>query len=215
LTVHEGLFVVFEGIDGSGTTTQSERLVSDLRRRGHEVVYTREPGGTRLGEDIRELILDPKYGDVDPIAELLLYAASRRQHVYELIEPALQSGKPVICDRYAASTVAYQGAGRGLDSTIITSVNELAKGGREADLTILLDLSVEEAMGRRRDRKEDRLELSGQRLQELAREAYIDFVSADPECRVLIDAAGAEDAVFKSVNKTLIDRWPSFPFGAR
>ena len=211
----EGLFVVFEGIDGSGTTTQSERLVGDLRRRGHEVVHTREPGGTRLGEDIRELILDPKYGAVDPIAELLLCAASRRQHVHELIEPALQLGKPVICDRYAASTVAYQGAGRGLDSTIITSVNELAKGGREADLTILLDLSVEEAMGRRRERKKDRLELSGQRLQELARDAYRDLVSADPERCVLIDAAGAEDAVFKSVNKTLIDRWPSFPFRAR
>ena len=209
--LHQGLFVVFEGIDGSGTTTQSGRLVDELRERGCDVLHTREPGGTLLGEKIRDLVLNPDYGSVDPVAELLLYGASRRQHVQELIEPALLAGKHVICDRYAASTIAYQGAGRGLDSTAINAVNELAMGGRDADVTIVLDLSVDEALGRRRDRGEgeDRLEMSGRRLQELAREAYRQFVATEPWRHVLIDAGGGEDTVFEAVKQTLIDRWPS------
>ena len=207
----QGLFVVFEGIDGSGTTTQSGRLVDALRERGCDVLQTREPGGTLLGEKIRDLVLNPDYGSVDPVAELLLYGASRRQHVQALIEPALSAGKHVICDRYAASTVAYQGAGRGLDSTAINAVNELAMGGRDADVTIVLDLSVDEALRRRRNRgeSEDRLEMSGQRLQGLAREAYRQFAATEPERRVVIDATGGEDTVFEAVKQTLIDRWPS------
>lgn len=209
----EGLFVVFEGIDGSGTTTQSGRLVVELQERGCDVVYTREPGGTLLGERIRDLVLNPEYGSVDSVAELLLYGASRRQHVFELIEPALLAGKHVICDRYAASTIAYQGAGRGLETAVVDAVNELAMGGRDADLTIVLDLSVDDALGRRSDRGEraDRLEMSGRRLQELAREAYREFAAIEPERRVLIAAAAAEEAVFEAVKQALIRRWPSLP----
>ena len=194
----EGLFIVFEGIDGSGTTTQCNRLVSELKNRGYVVVHTREPGGTPLGERIRPLILDPSFGEIDPIAELLLCAASRRQHLQELIEPALRSGKLVICDRYAASSVAYQGAGRGLDPSAVAAANELATAGRTPDLTIVLDVPVKEAKGRRRGRGggvEDRLEQAGMDVEHFA----------------LIPAAGPEDEVFVTVNETLIKRWPNFP----
>ena len=211
--VSEGLFIVFEGIDGAGTTTQCNRLVSDLEERGCFVVHTREPGGTSLGERIRSLVLDPSFGEVDPVAELLLCAASRRQHLQELIEPALRSGKPVICDRYAASSVAYQGAGRGLGRSAVAAANELATAGRTADLTIVLDVPVAEAEGRRNSRghKEDRLEQAGMAFQERAGQAYRDMASADPEHFALIPAAGPEDEVFASVYDSLLTRWPNFP----
>ena len=210
----EGLFIVFEGIDGSGTTTQCNRLVSELKNRGYVVVHTREPGGTPLGERIRPLILDPSFGEIDPIAELLLCAASRRQHLQELIEPALRSGKLVICDRYAASSVAYQGAGRGLAPSAVAAANELATAGRTPDLAIVLDVPVKEAKGRRRGRGggvEARLEQAGMAFQARAGQAYRDLARADVEHFALIPAAGPEDEVFVTVNETLIKRWPNFP----
>ncbi len=189
-------------------------LAADLRRQGHDIVYTRELGGTELGERIRELVLDPRFEDVDPIAELLLCGASRRQHVHQLIGPAMRANKPVICDRYAASTTAYQGAGRGLDSNIVQIVNELAIRECPADLTIVLDVPVSEAIHRREDRAAppDRLERSGPQLQEVVRDAYRQIVATDPERCLLISGDGAPQDVFTDVNNALIDRWPSFPF---
>ena len=146
------LFVVFEGPDGSGTSTQCQIMCDRLRSLGHEIVQTREPGGTEAGERIRALVLDGTLEDLDDVAELLLYAASRRQHLQQLIEPSLAAGKPVISDRYAASSFAYQGAGRGLGPEVVTVVNELATSGREPDATVFLDLPLHQAVRRRRNR---------------------------------------------------------------
>ena len=128
------LFIAFEGIDGAGTTTQCERLCARLRLEGHDVVQTREPGGTEACERIRDLVLDPALKSLDAVTELFLMGASRRQHVAELIEPSLRSGKPVISDRYAQSSVAYQGIGRGLGVDLVSRINKIATGGLTASL---------------------------------------------------------------------------------
>jgi dTMP kinase len=137
-----GVFITFEGVDGSGKSTQLRMLASELRLRGREVVATREPGGTPLGGRIRELVLDAEE-QVDPLAELLLYAADRAQHVRALVRPALESGHIVLSDRYADATVASQGAGRGFPDELIAEVVALATGGLMPDLTLIFDLTVE------------------------------------------------------------------------
>ena len=145
-------FITFEGIDGSGKSTQMRMLASELRLRGHEVVSTREPGGTRLGTRIRELVLDVEE-QVDPLAELLLYAADRAQHVRTLVRPELDSGRFVLSDRYADATVAFQGAGRGFPDELIAEVVALATGGLKPDLTLIFDLTVDESQRRATHRK--------------------------------------------------------------
>jgi dTMP kinase len=147
------MFISFEGIDGCGKTTQAGLLAASLRRDGAEVVLTREPGGTALGEEIRGLLLHG--GDVAPWAEAALYAASRAQHVDEVIRPALGRGAVVVCDRYVDSSVAYQGIGRGLGLEQVLELNLAAVGGLMPDLTVLLELGVEAAdarLGDERDR---------------------------------------------------------------
>ncbi|MGA0314951.1 MAG: dTMP kinase, partial [Alphaproteobacteria bacterium] len=123
-----GLFLVFEGVDGSGTTTQVELLCDFLEGRGHKVIRTREPGGTRLSERIRHLVLDPNWKEISFLTDLFLYAASRAQHVEELIKPAIEKGNIVVCDRFTASSVAYQSFGRGLSRDLVEKVNEIAIG---------------------------------------------------------------------------------------
>jgi dTMP kinase len=134
-----GKFITFEGIDGSGKSTQLELLAGDLRSRGIDVLTTREPGGTSLGRRLRELFLESEE-TVAPLAELLLFAADRAQHVEHLIKPALEAGRTVISDRYADATVAYQGAGRGFSKAIIEQVIELATSGLRPDLTLFFDV---------------------------------------------------------------------------
>ena len=207
------LFIVFEGIDGAGTTTQSQRLAKRLQQAGPEPVLTREPGGTPLAERIRNLVLDTDAGDVDHVTELLLYAASRRQHVTELINPSLASGKPVISDRYAASTVAYQGVGRGLGIGMTQTVNNIAVGATLPDITICLDLSVEIASTRRlaRGGKEDRLEQAGPSLQQRVRDAFL-AMATDDDRWLLVDASADELSVHETIWSALQIRFPAFPF---
>src|SRR5690606_27957661 len=137
-----GVFIAFEGGDGSGKSTQARLLVQWLRTGGHEVVQTREPGGTDVGERLRALVLDPQYAPIDPVTEALLFAAARSAHVRQLVRPALAAGSVVVTDRYVDSSVAYQGAGRGLGTGTVAELNEWATDGLHPDLTVLLDVDT-------------------------------------------------------------------------
>ncbi len=147
--MEKGLFITFEGTDGSGKTTQIKLLEEYMLEKGCEVVLSREPGGTRISEIIRDLILDPQNKEIVPLTEMILYAASRAQHVAEVIEPAVENGKIVICDRYVDSSYAYQGGGRGMDLKIIADVNRIAVNGTVPDVTFFLDIDPEISVRRR------------------------------------------------------------------
>ena len=188
-----GTFISFEGIDGSGKSTQLRMLASVLRLRGLDVVSTREPGGTPLGQQLRHALLEAE-SQVDPLAELLLYAADRAQHVRTLVRPALESGHVVLSDRYADATVAYQGAGRGFEPGVVGTLIDLATGGLKPDLTLLFDLTVEQAKGRARQRTRhgrppDRLEAEAASFHERVREGYLRIAAAEPG-RVRVVEAG-------------------------
>ena len=188
-------FITFEGIDGCGKSTQMRMLASELRLRGLEVVTTREPGGTPLGTGLRKLLLDTEE-QVDPLAELLLYAADRAQHVRTLVRPAIESGHVVLSDRYADATVAYQGAGRGFPDGLISEVVALATGGLMPDLTLIFDLTVDESQRRaqRRVRKgvrRDRLDAEDAAFHTRVRDAYLKIAAAEPERVRVIDASGS------------------------
>lgn len=188
-------FITFEGMDGSGKSTQMRMLASELRLRGHEVVSTREPGGTPLGKRIRELVLDVDE-QVDPLAELLLYAADRAQHVRTHVRPALDSGHIVLSDRYADATVAFQGAGRGFPSEMVAEIVALATGGLKPDLTLIFDLAVDESQRRathrtRKGRVMDRLDAEDAAFHTRVRDAYLRIAAAEPERVRVIDASGS------------------------
>jgi dTMP kinase len=188
-------FITFEGIDGCGKSTQMRMLASELRLRGREVIVTREPGGTPLGTRVRQLVLDSEE-QVDPLAELLLYAADRAQHVRTLVRPALDSGHVVLSDRYADATVAYQGAGRGFPDETVSALVGLATGGLMPDLTLIFDLPVEESQRRaaqRSDRghKKDRLDAEDAAFHTRVRDAYLRIAAAEPERVRVIDASGS------------------------
>lgn len=196
-------FITFEGIDGSGKSTQLRMLASELRLRGREVVTTREPGGTPLGNRLREALLDAQE-QVDPLAELLLYAADRAQHVRRLLRPALEAGHFVLSDRYADATVAYQGAGRGFPEALIAEVVALATGGLMPDLTLVFDLDVEEsrrrALKRARDKnRQDRLEAEAADFHRRVRDAYLNIAAAEPERVRIIDANGSVQETYAAV----------------
>ncbi len=187
-----GTFITFEGIDGSGKSTQLRMLASVLRLRGLEVVQTREPGGTPLGRRLREVLLDTQE-QVDPLAELLLYAADRTQHVRGLVRPALEPGHIVLSDRYADATVAYQGAGRGFEPALISEVVALATGGLQPELTLLFDLPVAASRARARRRSDDgepgdRLDLEDAGFHTRVRDAYLEIARAEPARVRIIDA---------------------------
>ena len=143
-----GLFITFEGIDGCGKSTQRDLLAEELKRRGLDVLVTREPGGTAIGEDIRKILVSDASVHIAPTTELLLYVAARAQHVAELMRPALEAGRTVVSDRYTDSTVAFQGYGRGLDLEMIATLNKLATADLNPDLTIVFDLDPAAARGR-------------------------------------------------------------------
>jgi dTMP kinase len=191
-----GAFITFEGIDGSGKSTQMRLLASVLRLRGLEVVTTREPGGTALGKRLRGVLLDLQE-QVDPLAELLLYAADRAQHVNTLLRPALDTGHIVLSDRYADATVAYQGAGRGFAPETITEVVRLATGGLKPDLTLVFDLSVAECASRARRRAQngqiDRLDTEDAAFYTRVRNAYLRIAETEPERVRLVNASGSID----------------------
>ena len=183
-------------------------LASELRLRGREVVSTREPGGTSLGQRLREALLDSQE-QVDPLAELLLYAADRAQHVRALIRPALAAGQLVLSDRYADATVAYQGAGRGFPPALIADVVELATGGLKPDLTLIFDLTVEESQRRaahrvRNGATHDRLDAEDVIFHKRVRDAYLQIAAAEPGRVRVIDAGGSVAETQAEVQKLVI-----------
>jgi dTMP kinase len=186
-------FITFEGIDGSGKSTQLRMLASELRLRGFDVVVTREPGGTPLGGRLRAALLDTDE-QVDPLAELLLYAADRAQHVRQLVRPALETGHYVLSDRYADATVAYQGGGRGFPPALIDEVIALATGGLMPDLTLIFDLPVAESRARGQRRtddgdEDDRLDVESDEFRARVRNAYLQIAAAEPDRVRVIDAS--------------------------
>jgi dTMP kinase len=181
----QGLFIVFEGGDGAGKSTHTALLAEWLQAAGHTVVTTREPGGTPLGDTIRRILLDPASGDIAPRAEALLYAADKAHHVYELIGPALERGDIVISDRYVDSMIAYQGAGRILDPDEVAWLGWWGVGGLRPDLTILLDVPVEQGLGEIAE--PDRLEQAGTDLHERVRAFYLGLAAKDPEAYLVVD----------------------------
>ena len=209
----KGLFIVFEGIDGAGTTTQCKLLSDKIARLGHPVVQTREPGGTPLAERIRALILDPNSQGMFDLTELLLYAASRAQHVNELLKPSISTGCHVICDRYTGSTWAYQGYGRKIDMGLIAGITQIAADGCEPDMTIYLDLRVDIASERRlkRGAAPDRLEQAGQQLQKRVADGYRDLAKRDVKA-VVVDGEKRPEVVEKEIWDALTRRWPGFPY---
>jgi dTMP kinase len=205
-----GAFITFEGIDGSGKSTQLRMLASVLRLRGMDVVQTREPGGTPLGARLREALLDAQE-QVDPLAELLLYAADRAQHVRALLRPALAAGRIVLSDRYADATVAYQGAGRGFEPSLVTEVVALATGGLKPDLTLLFDLSVAKSSERSRQRTKasdgapnDRLELEAEHFHARVRDAYLQIAAAEPERVRVVDASLSVEEIHAHVLEIVV-----------
>jgi len=189
-----GVFITFEGIDGCGKSTQLRLLAGELRARGLEVVTTREPGGTTLGQKLRAALLDVRE-QVDPLTELLVFAADRAQHVRTLLRPALSANKIVMSDRYADATVAYQGAGRGFKPELISEIIQLATEGLTPDLTLLFDLTVPESAVRTRRRNakkhSDRLDREHHEFHERVRAAYLEIARANPGRVRLIDARGS------------------------
>ena len=190
------MFITFEGLDGSGKSTQAELLRSRLDADGLEVISTREPGGTELGEKIRDLVLHG--GDVTPWAEALLYAAARAQHVEIVIRPALERGASVICDRYVDSSVAYQGVGRELGLDRVLDLNLAAVGGLLPDRTFLLALDVAE-IGSRLDREHDRLERESEAFHARAAAGYRELAARFPERIVVLDAKRPADDLAEEV----------------
>ena len=205
----KGFLVSLEGPEGAGKTSVLEALIPILEDRGVEVLTTREPGGVLIGEKIREVILDPSHTEMDPKTELLLYIASRRQHLVEKVLPALEAGKMVIMDRFIDSSVAYQGFGRGLDIDAIDWLNEFATDGLKPDLTLYFDIEVEEGLARiaaNSDREVNRLEMEGLDLHRKVRRGYLSLLEKETDRIEKIDASLPLDQVIENTQQLLFDR---------
>ena len=205
----KGFLVSLEGPEGAGKTSVLEALIPILEDRGVEVLTTREPGGVLIGEKVREVILDPSHTEMDPKTELLLYIASRRQHLVEKVLPALAAGKLVIMDRFIDSSVAYQGFGRGLDIEAIDWLNEFATDGLKPDLTLYFDIEVEEGLARiaaNSDREINRLDMEGLDLHRKVRQGYLSLLEKEANRIVKIDASLPLDQVIENTQELLFDR---------
>ncbi|GAA4890830.1 hypothetical protein GCM10025789_04310 [Tessaracoccus lubricantis] len=192
-----GAFIVFEGGDRTGKSTQVGRLQAWLQGRGIEPVMTREPGGTELGQTLRRLVLDPASGDVDHRAEALMYAADKAQHVHEVIRPALAAGRVVVCDRYVDSMIAYQGAGRNLALGEVSDIAWWAVGGLRPDLTILLDANPDDAVSIKQDK--DRLESAGLDFHRRVRQHFLDLAAERPGEYFVMKALQGRDSMAASI----------------
>jgi len=202
----KGTFVTFEGIEGSGKSTQIALLAHTLKTRGMPVVLTREPGGTPIGDQVRKILLDPANTALDPTAELLLYGASRAQHLHEVILPALAAGSIVLCDRFSDATLAYQGYGRGVDIAMIRDLDRIVTSGMRPDLTILFDLEaaagVARAQGRNRNHGlegEARFENEHIAFHERVRQGYLALTRQEPDRIKTVDGSPVPEEVQKKV----------------
>ena len=199
------LFITFEGIEGCGKTTQIGLLQHYFQRTGRPFLLTREPGGTGLGDRIRQILLPSENGPIEPVAELFLYLAARVQHFRQVIRPALDAGKVVLCDRFTDATTAYQGYGRGLDLAWIQKMHAWAMGDGKPDLTFLFDLPVEEGLRRAWRRmedqavKEDRFEREDLDFHRRVREGYLTLARNEPERIVLLDGGKDEQTLHREI----------------
>ncbi len=203
------LFITFEGIEGSGKTTQLACLKKYLQALGYQTVATREPGGCPISDTIRTLLLDPENSAMASHTELLLYSAARAQHVVEFIRPALKEGKVVLCDRFSDATTVYQGVGRGLDMTQLDAINSFAADGLIPDMTLLLDYPVEEGLQRARARNrsdnlesEGRFELEALAFHQRIRKGYLDLAAREDRFHI-IDALDDVDTVAERISSAV------------
>ncbi|WP_349977373.1 dTMP kinase [Streptococcus parasanguinis] len=204
-----GTLISFEGPEGAGKSSVLEAVLPLLEEKGIPFITTREPGGVDIAEKIRQVILDPDHTSMDAKTELLLYIASRRQHLVERVLPALAAGKIVLMDRFIDSSVAYQGYGRGLSVEDIEWLNQFATDGLKPDLTLYFDLDVEEGLARiakNREREVNRLDLEGLELHQKVRQGYLALSEKEPERIVKIDASQSFEAVFADVLAVLENR---------
>ena len=208
-----GFFITFEGIEGSGKSTVAQRIDSLLRDEGVDPLLTREPGGTVISEDIRGVLLDPDRVEISAKTELLLYLASRAQLVAEVILPAVNNGRIVLCDRYMDATMAYQGWARGLGEDLVRDFNRFAVGSALPDLTFLFDLSVKEGFKRGPDKREssgirsrDRLESEDMIFHEKVREGYLRIAEMEKKRVIIIDASLSLDSVVETIFRNIKSR---------
>lgn len=203
-TVTKGQFITVEGTEGVGKSTSMAFIESWLKQSGKELVVTREPGGTEIGEKLRNVLLDAKEQSMSDDTELLLMFAARAQHLHEVIQPALDAGKWVLCDRFTDSTYAYQGGGRGIELSRIAQLEQWVQGDRRPDMTIVLDLPVEEGLVRAGKRSTpDRFELEKHDFFNKVRNTFLSRASSNPERYKVIDASPAIDKVQKSIQAVL------------
>lgn len=205
------MFILFEGVEGSGKTTQTRRLERRLSGRGWKVLRVREPGGTAAGNAVRRLLKHRVEIELTPLTELLLFAAARAQLVSQIIRPALERGIIVIADRFAESTLAYQGYGRGIDLEVIRTVNALATGGLRPDLIVLLDLDPQEGLRRKgTGAANDRFEREALDFHQRVRNGYLEMARAEPNRWLILDASApakaVAEAVWQRVRSALTDR---------
>lgn len=205
-----GKFIVFEGVEGCGKSTQVQLCYQWLQSQGIPVVLTREPGGTELGYDLRCLLLEKVVSQpIAEVTELLLYAADRSQHVAQELKPGLVAGKYILCDRYTDSTIAYQGYGRGLSLSLINQLNYIATNGLESDLTIWLDVDVEVGLYRKRGSTNglDRIEQETVAFHHRVQQGYIELAASYPARIVRVDASFSQEVVQKLIQEILRDRF--------
>jgi dTMP kinase len=202
-----GLLVTFEGIEGSGKSTQIELTRSYMEQAGYPALVTKEPGGCPLGEEIRTLLLEKGELRIDPLTELFLIEADRTQHASEVIRPALEKGQMILCDRYTDATIAYQGYGRGVDIDFIIEMNRRATGGVAPDCTIVLDCPVDVGMGRAHG--EDRFEREGHEFHERVRAGYLRIARQEPQRVKVVSGNGGQaeiQAEIRGIIRPLLDR---------
>ncbi len=196
----KGIFITMEGPDGSGKTTQIELLKKYLESKGYDIIITREPGGTAISEAIRKIILNPEYSEMSHMTELLLYASARAQLVNQVIKPALEQGKAVICDRFVESSAVYQGIGRGLGVETVYEVNSYALGNVKPELTIFMDLEAEEGIKRKKNQAElDRMEMEDLSFHKRVVEGYRQLAGLYPERIVSINATLPIDEIHSMI----------------
>jgi dTMP kinase len=199
-----GLFIVFEGGDGAGKTTQVAMAQQWLESRGATVRTTREPGGTQISEELRSLVLEHGHGEIDARTEALIYSAARAAHVQQVIRPSLEAGTHIICDRFVDSSLAYQGMGRELGFAAVASINDFATGGLKPDVTIVLDISAEHGRARRIAASggvedSDRLEAEPDDFHERIRNAFLELAAQDPQRYLVLDATASVEQLHQSI----------------